>query len=1064
MRLKYIFAAVTALAVVQMVFGVASPVRLTDGPSPETSAMLDSIRKRAEARSGSDSAVTAAPAKREGRQAPAAFADSPVTSKTEADSAAVSDKAAVRPATAEPAAAPDTDTLKPAAVVTRNTDIASGKSESDISTSSKADSVAGTGAAQEADNTATRPVDASDNSPEPNNVQTAEEPDSRELSRRGRRRADRRDSGRSRRRTETDIQPTDTLSNGLPDSLANRTDSLQAAGNDTVGRRKKKGGGLDQIVSGKNTDSLHYDVRNKLVYIYNQGDVKYENMSLQADFMRIDLNTKEIYAYGKPDSVDGEAVNTHPVFNENNTSYTMDTVTYNFASKKALIKGVATQEGDGWLVGGRIKKMEDNTAHMQSVMYTTCDHTDCPHFYLAMTRAKVIPGKKIITGPAYLVMEDVPIYFLGIPEGFFPVNLGPKSGLLMPSYGEDGARGFFLRGLGYYFILGQHMDLAIQGGIYTLGSWEVSASSRYNKRYKFSGNFAFDFSSVKTGDKGEPDYIKQNNFKFTWTHSQDPKANPGSTFSASVNLSSSGYSKYSATTLNDILSTQTNSSISYSKSWSGTPLSLSMNMAVSQNSQTQAISVTLPSVVFNVSRVYPFKRKEAVGKQRWYEKISFTYTGKLTNTVTTTENKIFSKETLQNMKNGIEHSLPVSAQFTLFKYINITPQFNYTERWYFKRQMQQWNPETNTIDKLDPEYGFYRIYNYNASVSASTTVYGMWEFKKKTSKVQAVRHTLTPSIGFSYAPNFGKQKYGYYKTVQADSLGGYTVYSPYADNSYGVPGTGESASLNFSLSQTLEMKVLSKRDTSGVKKIKLIDQLSISGSYNFLADSLRLSNLPISLRTTIYGNFGINLSATLDPYEVSPEGIRYNKLMIRRGLPGRIVNTGWSFGYTFKSRQNKAQSAINDINTIPPEYFNPFSDPYGLMDPGLRRQYMAGTYYDFSIPWNIGFNYVISYGIQYVNNGTTGYKKNVTQTIGFNGSVNITPKTGISFTSGFDIQNRKLTTTSITITRDLHCWQMSFVWIPFGTHKSWSFNIGVKASSLADLKYDKSQTMYDNLF
>lgn len=416
------------------------------------------------------------------------------------------------------------------------------------------------------------------------------------------------------------------------------------------------------------------------------------------------------------------------------------------------------------------------------------------------------------------------------------------------------------------------------------------------------------------------------------------------------------------------------------------------------------------------------------------------------------------------MKNGVEHSIPVSSSFTLFKYINLTPSFNYTERWYFKRQMQQWNPQTNQVDKLDPEYGFYRIYNYNASVSLNTTIYGMWQMKKKTAKVQAVRHTITPSIGGSYMPDFGNQKYGFYNIVQSDSLGGHTLYSPYSDNAYGVPGRGAAASINFSLKQSLEMKVLSKRDTSGVKKIKIIDDLSLSGSYNFLADSLGLSNISMSLRTTIYGNFGINLSATLDPYQVTPQGVRINKLMWAKGLPGRIMSTGWSFGYTFKSRNDKSQAAINDINSIPPEYFNPFSDPYGLMDPVLRRQYMAQAYYDFSIPWNLGFNYVISYSAQYTNNGTTGYRKNVNQTIGFNGSVNLGEKTGITFTSGFDIQNKKLTTTSISITRDLHCWQMSFVWIPFGTHRSWSFNIGVKAASLADLKYDKSQTMYDNLF
>lgn len=853
----------------------------------------------------------------------------------------------------------------------------------------------------------------------------------------------------------------DSVATVLPDSLQSGRDSIavDSVRRDTVRRKRGRGSGLQEIIEGKSADSVCYDVRARQVFIYNQGDVKYTDKTLTADFMKIDMATKEIYAYGKPDSVDGKIVATHPIFKDGGSEYKMDTITYNIDSKKALIMGVATQEGDGFLVGDRIKKLEDNTINIQSGKYTTCDHTDCPHFYMQMTRAKVIPNKKIITGPAYLVMEEVPIYFLGIPEGFFPISNGAKSGLLMPTFGEDGQRGFYIRGLGYYFILSKHIDLAVTGGIYTLGSWELAASSRYAKRYKFNGNFSFDYSAIKTGDKGEPDYIEQNNFKFMWTHQQDAKANPGSTFSASVNVSSSGYSKYSATSLNDILATQTNSSISWSKNWAGTPFSLSMNMALSQNSQTKTYSMTFPNVVFNVARVFPFKRKEAVGKQKWYEKISFTYTGKLTNSLSAGDSTLFTMQTLKDMKNGIEHSIPVSGQFTILKYINFTPSFNYNEWWYFKRQFQEWNPETNKVEKLDPEYGFYRLYNYNLSGSLNTTFYGMWEIKNKKSKVKAFRHTITPAVGFTYSPDFSNQKFGFYKTVQADSLGGYTVYSPYSDNAYGVPGSGASASLTFSLKQSLEMKVASKRDSSGVKKVKLIDEISLSGAYNFLADSMGLSNLSFSLRATITSNFGLNLSATLDPYRVTPQGVRYNKLCFPR-----IVSTGWSFGYTFKSRQDKSRPATNDINSIPPEYFNPFSDPYGTMDPQLRRQYMAQTYYDFSIPWNLGFNYVISYGISYTNNGTTGYRQNVTQSLGVNASVNLTPKTGISVTSGFDIQNMKLTTTSISITRDLHCWQMSFVWIPFGTHKSWSFNIGVKASSLADLKYDKSQTMYDNMF
>ncbi|MBE6218418.1 MAG: LPS-assembly protein LptD [Rikenellaceae bacterium] len=823
----------------------------------------------------------------------------------------------------------------------------------------------------------------------------------------------------------------------------------------------KRGAMFDDIIEGKAVDSVVFDARNKMIYSYRDGDVTYQGMNLKADYMRVDMQTKDIFAHGFSDTTEtGEPMQTKPEFSDGGSPYAMDTITYNLDSRKALIKGIATQQGDGWLIGNRVKMQPDESIHIRDGLYTTCDCTDHPHFYINMTQAKVIPGKKIIAGYSYLVMEDVPIYFPGIPEAFFPVQTGPKSGILMPTYGED-AKGFFIRDLGYYFTLGEHMDLAIRGGIYTLGSWEVSAVSQYVKRYKFRGNFNLSYSSIRTGEKGQPDYVNQNNYRIQWSHSQDAKANPGSTFSASVNLTSSGYSRYSATTVNDILATQTNSSISYSKNWEGTPFSLSLNLAASQNSRDKTISVTLPTITFNVASFNPFKRKEAVGKTRWYEKIKMSYSMKMTNTVSAKEDTIFTKETLNKMKNGIQHTIPVSTSLTLFNYINVSPSFNYTERWYFKKVSQQWNNETKTVDTLDPEYGFWRIYNYNASVSANTTIYGTYTAKKKERKLQAVRHTLTPNIGFAYSPDFSRQRYGFYETVQTDTTGRFKVYSPFTDNAYGVPGSGQQFNLTFGLSQSLEAKVRTK-DT--VKKVKIIDQISINGSYNFLADSMGLSTLPIQLRTTIYQNIGLNLSLTLDPYEVSPQGVRYNKLMWARGLPGRIQSVSWSFGYSFKSREDKSQVAGNDITSYPAEYFNAWSDPYGQLNPAMRRQWMAGQYYDFSIPWNLGFNYSISYNAQYVNNGTTGYRKKINQTLNVNGSVRLTPKTMITATTGYDFASRKMSMTSISITRDLHCWQMSFMWIPFGNHKSWSFNIGVKAASLADLKYDKSYTQYDNMY
>lgn len=874
------------------------------------------------------------------------------------------------------------------------------------------------------------------------------------------------------------VQASDTAARVAPDSLVVWADTLSSDSivadsltGDTLAVRDttRKGSMLEAPIKGKNRDSLVFNVRDKMVYVYGEGDITYQTMNMKADYMRINMDTRVIRAYGVNDTVDNKPVVTRPEFTENGKTYTMDTIDYNMKSKKAKIKGVATQEGEGYLIGDNVKKMTDNSINISSGRFTTCENTDHPHFYLEMTRAKFIPGKKAIFGPSYLVMEDVPIYFLGVPEGFFPMSSGPKSGFLMPTYGEEYVKGFFLRDFGYYFTFNDYIDLTLTGGIYTLGSWEAAASSRYIKRYKYSGSFSADFSKVRFGDKGSPDYTNQSNFRIQWTHTQDSKFRPGSTFSASVNFSTSGYSKYSATTINDILSTQTNSSIAYSKTWSGTPFSLSANMAVSQNSSNSTISVTLPTVVFNMSRVYPFKRKQTMGKERWYEKISVSYTGKLTNSVSTTEKELFTKQTLKDMKNGVEHTIPVSTSMTLFNYLNITPSANYTERWFFKKQERQWNPETNTVDYLEPEYGFYRLYNYNVGVSASTKLYGMYRFKNPNSKIQAFRHVITPTISFSYAPDFSHQKYGYYKAVQSDTTGRVTIYSPFAGNAYSVPSSGRSMSLNFSLQQNLEMKVLSKRDTTGTRIIKLIDNFTISGSYNFLADSMNLSNISLSFRSKLTNNFGIQLSATLDPYVVTPEGKRINKLMLSRGKLGRIVSTGWSFGYSFNSKNQSApsgQALTNDITSQPidPAYSNPFFDPYGTMDPVLRRQYMAQTYYDFNMPWNFSFNYTISYGISLVNNGTTGYRKNINQTIGFNGSVNLTPKWGISFQGGFDLMTRKLTTSSISITRDLHCWQMGFSWIPFGFHKSWSFNIGVKSSMLQDLKYDKSQSMYDNLY
>ena len=843
--------------------------------------------------------------------------------------------------------------------------------------------------------------------------------------------------------------------NAIDSLLTIEPDTLPA---DTAGRKQKNF--LEEIIQGKNRDSLYYDVRGKMVHIYEQGDVTYGNMNIKADYMRVSMDSKEILAYGKADT--SAYGHTRPEFTEAGSTYTMDTVTYNIDTKRAKIKGVVTKDGEGYLTGREVKMMHDKSFNIQGGVYTTCEHTDHPHYYISMTKAKFIPGKKIVSGPLYLVIADVPLPLV-IPEIFFPMNMKRKTGIIMPSYGEDATRGFYLRNGGYYFSFNDYIDLKLTGGIYTLGSWELAASSNYRVRYKFGGSVGVNYAKTIIGEKGSADYQNSNNFKVTWTHQQDSKFNPNSTFSANVNFSTSGYNKLASTSLNEYLNAQTNSSIAYSHSWKGTPISMSANMQYSQNLNTGDVSLGLPSINLNVNRFYPFKRKVVVGKERWYEKIAMTYKAQLQNSINTKDDVLFTKEALGQFRNGVKHSIPISASFNVLGYINLSPSVNYTERWYFSRVEQNWNPETQIIDK-DTVRGFYRIYDYNASVSANTTLYGMYQFKNPKGFVKAIRHTINMSLSGSIAPDFSKEKYGYWKTIQAGPDPEKTVkYSPYQGALYGVPSSGRNASVSFSMAQTLEAKIRSDEDTTGVKKVKIIDDFSFSLSYNFLADSMKLSqSIPVRIRSSIIPKFGINISMTLDPYEVDKAtGKRYNKLLLlTRGIPGRIASTGWSCGYTFNSSNLYTEATINDISKQYPEYSNPyFYDPNDPLDPALRRQLMTSQYYDFSMPWNASFNY----SINYTNNGV---KAKVVNTLGFNASVTLDKKKNwaISYTGGFDFERKELTPGVVNIIRDLHCWQMNFSCVPFGYRKSWSFRINVKSSLLQDLKYEKSSSHYDQLY
>lgn len=868
----------------------------------------------------------------------------------------------------------------------------------------------------------------------------------------------------------------------LPDSMSRGGDIVSES--DTLPRDTTKKKFLDAPIFGTNKDTLIYDVVNKLIYIHGEGDVKYDNMGIKAEYMRLDVQNKLVRAQGKsinvveasqkktsltpkaakPITDSSEMIYIRPVFTEGQTEYEIDTIDYNMDSQKAFIKGVDTKEGEGFLFGGEIKKMKDNVVHMHNGRYTTCD-ADCKHFYLQMTKGTVVPGKKTVFGPSYLVFEDVPIYFLGLPFGFFPQVSDRNSGFIIPEIGEEVVKGFFLRNGGYYFVINDNVDVKATAGIYTLGSWQANLASNYFKRYKFGGSFQFDYASDVIGEVGSTDYVNTKNMRIMWSHRQDPKASPGSTFSASVNFSTSSYNKYNAENLQDYINGQTNSSIAYQKTWMGTPFSLTVNGQLSQITRDTVYSFNLPSINFNVNRINPFKRKNQVGQERWYEKISFTYNMQFqNNTGTVKERDLFQEKMFNNMQFGVKHTIPVSASFNLFQYLNITPAVNYNERWYFRRINKGWSEEKNLVVNTDTTRGFYRVAEYNANLSFTTNLYGMYTFGKRQDV--KLRHVLTPRFSFGFSPGFEQ----YYETIETKP-GQTQIYSPYGSELYGVPSRNKSANLSFGLDNTLEMKVPSSTDSTGEKKIKLLDALNISSAYDFVRDSLNLDPFTVNLRTTVAnGKLAIQVGSTFDPYQVDERGNRINKFQIKKKGLARLTSLNFSFGYSFQSRQsnnNSNQSAINNPtnNNNTQTYLNQqghdagndfFSQSSAQLSQVERARMAATQYYDFNIPWSLSFNYVFAYT-------NSGSNINRTNSVTFNGSVNVTSKWGVSFGAGYDFMMNKLTPGSIQITRDLHCWQMSFSWIPVGFRQSWQFSIRAKASMLSDLlKWDKNNSFYDN--
>ena len=790
---------------------------------------------------------------------------------------------------------------------------------------------------------------------------------------------------------------------------------------------------------------------NKII-MYKNAQVKYKDIELKAAYIELNRDSNLIYAVGKPDSTGKIAGK--PVFKQGDQEFEADEVHYNFKTKKGIVTGVVTEQEGGFVHSGRTKLINDSTYCLRNGKYTTCD-AEHPHFWLEMTKAKVLSNKKIVTGPAYLVIEDLPLYFVFIPFGFFPNSPKYSSGFLMPSYGDEINRGFFLRDFGYYFAANDYFDASVKGDLYSKGSRGIKLHTNYRLRYKFNGSFDLKYYKNVFGDKGLPDYKTQNDFAITWSHSMDSKASPSQTFSASVNFSTSSFDQNNSYTTENYLTNTKQSSISYAKRWENSPFTLSANMRHSQNSRDTTISLTLPQMTFNMSRIYPFKSKNRSGKEKWYEKIGLSYSMDMQNTINTKENKLMSSSLIKNWQNGIKHSIPISTSFKALKYITISPSLNYGERWYTQQIRKKYNATTKQIEISDTIYGFTRNYDYSFSVGASTKIYGTFMPLNPKSKIKGIRHVMTPNISFSLKPDFGLPRYGMYENIEYFDEKGLPVsyrYPIHEGSIYGTAGAGRSGSIGFGINNTLEMKMLNTRDTvskEAFTKVKLLDQLSINGSYNLAADSLNLSNINITARTKVAG-IDLNFGAILDPYAMQNGHLINQFQFSRNGQLARLTSANMSFGLSFKSKEGKEKE--KEQEKLTPEQRNE-------TDMVKIRQKTGDIpeYADFSVPWDLSMNYSFRY-----NKPDPIKSSIITQTVDFNGNISMTKQWKIGFSSGLDVQKLQVTFTQFNIFRDLHCMQMSLNLVPFGYRQSYSFTIRATSTLLQDLKLSKRQSYYDN--
>jgi len=854
---------------------------------------------------------------------------------------------------------------------------------------------------------------------------------------------------------------------------------------DSLNRQKKNG--IDAPVTFSANDSMVYDAQNKTAFLYGTSNVKYENMDLKSERIYLNMDSSLVHATGVRDTATKGLTGT-PVFSMGSDNYESDTMAFNFKSKKGLIQNVTTQQQEGFLSSQLSKRNDKGEIFLKHGRYTTCDK-DCPDFYIALSRAKVRPGKDVVFGPAYLVVADVPLP-LAIPYGFFPFSKKYSSGFIMPSYGDESTRGFYLRDGGYYFALSDKWDLKLLGEIYTKGSWGLSVATNYRKRYRYNGTFYAAYQDTKTGDKGLPDYTRQQSFKIQWSHRQDQKASPYSSLAASVNFATSSYERNNLGSLyNPQTLTQTTrtSSVSWGTNFSSIGLSLSATANLNQNMSDSSIALTLPDLNISLSRFYPFKRRHAVGAERWYEKISVSYTGQISNSINTKEDRLLRSNLIKDWRNGMQHRIPVSGNFTLFNYINVSPSFNFTDRMYTNKVTKSWN-RTTQKEVSDTTYGFHNIYNWDLSLSASTKLYGMFIPNRKIfgDKIQAIRHVITPSVSFSYAPDFGSSRYGYYSTYQRTNADGSVElvdYSPYSNGLYSVPGRGKTGNVSFSFDNNIEMKIKSDKDSTGIRKISIIDNLGFRMSYNMAAKEKPWSDLSVDLRLKWWKNYTFNLNAVFASYayELDSNGKPYvgNHTYWGMGKIGRFQGMSQNISYTLtpekikklfggggddddtKSKRNdpEAEGVDTDIESNVDDDMIEGQRSARRKGSGHKAKTDDDGYMSFSMPWSITFGYGItmreSNDINRFNYKTMRYPYTFSQTLNFSGNLRISDGWNISFSSGYDFEHHALSMTTASLQRDLHCFNMSCQ-VVLAPYTSYNFTFRCNASTLTDaLKYDK---------